>query len=163
MVLKCCLKTRIFDNTTIHKQSTSKKSDHYIVIVSSSTITKIHTRVTPPCSLSLIPLYSHNVVHTSFSSGILEPYQKNTILSHYQTKAPTSVKTNLRSLLVDYEKNNYQRGKKKCKNTHIHSSLKTGMILPALKKYHRGIKLQEFDEIMYTERDITTICCMKVM
>lgn len=97
MVLKCFLKTRIFDNTTIHKQSTSKKSDHYIVIVSSSTITKIHTRVTPPCSLSLIPLYSHNVVHTSFSSGILEPYQKNTILSHYQTKAPTSVKTNLRS------------------------------------------------------------------
>lgn len=94
LILKCGLKTQIFDNSTIYKLSTSKNSNRYIV--SSSTIIKIHIRVTTPCSNS-IPLYSHNVVHTSFSSGILEPYQKNTILSHYQTKAPTSVKTNLRS------------------------------------------------------------------
>lgn len=42
---------------------------------------------------------------------------------------------------MDYEKNNYQRGKKKCKNTHIHSSLKTGMILPALKKISPRYKI----------------------
>lgn len=110
LILKCCLKTQIFDNSTIYKLSTSKNSNRYIV--SSSTITKIHIRVTTPCSNS-IPLYSHNVVHTSFSSGILEPYQKNTILSHYQTKAPTSVKTNLRSYWWIMKKKNLSKKNKK--------------------------------------------------
>lgn len=39
------------------------------------------------------------------------------------------------------KKKTYQRRKKKCKNTHIHPSLQTEMILPALKKISPRYKI----------------------